>query len=204
MNLKNTSPKLYRLSSYKERTSPTISSWDSDSFSNILFRCIFSGLVCNFPIREICLFFFFVFSFPFPHMLGISCSNYQGLWAELQKSHPGTFFVLSSPQTKYANILSALWVGQDRTQSFWRLPDKLECVIYILYKYFPREKLQAGYFLLVALSCASVEEGLTWVKWITFIYPLNCGCSWLWAYLGHCYVLKFSIILIIAFWIINY
>lgn len=43
---------------------------------------------------------------------------------------------------------------------------------------FPREKLQAGCFLLIALSCASVEEGLTWVKWITFIYPLNCGCSW--------------------------
>ena len=81
----DTSPKLYRLSSYKERTSPTISSWDSDSFSNILFRCIFSGLVCNFPIREICLFFFFPFLFLSPTCLaslaltikvsGLSCKK---------------------------------------------------------------------------------------------------------------------------------
>jgi len=118
---KNTPSKLYRLSSYKERTLPTISSWDSDSFSAILFRCIFSGLVCSFPIREICQ--FFVFCFPFLHMLGISCSNWQGLWAGLQKVTQVHFLFSASPRhLKCANSLSVLWVGKDRTQSFWQPP----------------------------------------------------------------------------------
>lgn len=171
----------YGLTSYRGTTSSISCTTDSGGLSNFVWNCVFELMHVASQLER-----FACFSGVYKLLLSLVlvCCSADFLVLQLASMLSSA---LSSPwASKVCHFSSSLQVRWERNQSLRQYPPNLEHYTHILLFCLPpyRETVSWVFTSDTAKLCQlEGKAGKGETKWL--FYPFQCGCSWLWAFLGY-------------------